>query len=226
MSLYLHNGSSETINVCLLHYDPDCSGVGGQPWRKTAWYVISPGQTILPDIFNIDLTTVNKYAGIYAYTASGSLDWQGNGNAWFAVSNGVHFDQCGEDEDNTSKWVDFEVVSFGASNVVAYLSIGDFNGPIPTLFTDSPRISVDVYNGEFYIYGGGFIPGSTVSIIYNYFSDGRVITDSADPSTAQVNVAGGISGYVLVPTLSNRGNLNVQAIDNNWGLIATASVNF
>jgi hypothetical protein len=228
MSLYLNNGSSETINVCLLHYDAGCSAVGGQPWKKTAWWVISPGQTIIPGTFyNVDLTTVNRYAGIYAFSASGKFDWQGSGNAWFEVSNGVHFDQCGEDENNTPKWVDFEVVSFGASNVVAYLSAGvNLNGPITGVATDSPRILLHVYMGQFYIYGAGFIPGSTVSIVYNYVSDGSVTTDSGDPYTAVVDAYGQIARYVPVSTLLNPGSLYVQAIDNNWGLTAAASANF
>src|ERR1700683_2674886 len=58
MALYINNGSSETINVSLLLYDPTCK-VGSQPWRKEAWWVINSGQTVKPNALDVNLTTVN-----------------------------------------------------------------------------------------------------------------------------------------------------------------------
>jgi hypothetical protein len=221
MSLFLNNRSPETINVSLLLYDPNCT-LGGQPWRKVAWYVINPGQTILPDVYyNIDLTTVNGWVGIYAYTASGDADWQGTGNAWFAVSDGVHFNQCGEDETNTPKWVDFEGVYFGWPNIVTYIgpSAGQINA-------NHPQISVSVGSGQFFISGAGFVPGSTVSTIYNYTYNGNLTTNSGDPDTASVDSSGNFSTFISVSTLFYSGNLSVQTVDVNWGLTATTSVDF
>jgi len=221
MSLYLNNGSSEIINVSLLLYDPSCT-IGGQPWRKLAWYVLNPGQTILPDVYyNVDLTTVNGWVGIYAYTASGDADWQGQGNAWFQVSDGVHFDQCGEDETNTPKWVDFYGVYFGHSDIVIYI------GPNANeVSSDYPHIAVSVGTAEFFIYGSGFVPGSTVQISYNYVYDGSITSNTGDPSTAQVDGSGNFSDTVGVSTLYYSGNLSVQTVDTNWGLTAITSVNF
>jgi hypothetical protein len=221
MSLYLNNRSSETINVCLLLYDPSCT-LGGQPWRKVAWYVISPGNTILPDVFyNVDLTKVNGWIGVYAYTASGDKDWQGTGNAWFRVSDGVHFNQCGEDETNTPKWVDFEGVYFGWSNIVVYI------GPAAKEITAThPQINVVVGSAQFFISGAGFVPGTTVSISYNYVYDGNLTSNTGAPSTVVIDSAGNFSTFVGVSTLFYDGNLSVQAVDTNWGLSATDSLSF
>jgi hypothetical protein len=193
--------------------------------------VINPGQTILPDVYyNVDLTKVNGWVGIYAYTASGDAAWQGTGNAWFAVSDGVGFDQCGEDESNTPKWVDFVGVYFGWPNIVVYTSsyptpIGGF---VTNLNSNHPQISVTVGSGQFFISGAGFVPGSTVSTLYNYVYDGNSnsTSNSGDPYTTSIDSFGNFSTYFPVSTLFYSGNLSVQTVDTNWGLSATTSVNF
>jgi hypothetical protein len=221
MALHIANTCSETINVALLLYDPGCT-LGGQPWRKVAWYVIAPGQTIIPNVLNVDLRTVNGWAGLYAYTASGDKDWQGTGNAWFAVSEGVHFNQCGEDETNCPKWVDFEPILFGGNaNIITYV------GPAARQINSvAPSIAVTPGEGAFFISGSGFVPGSTINVIYNYFpSYGGVTTNSGAPAVPSVNSSGGFTDIVSVSTLFYTGQLDVQATDNVFSeLSATVSV--
>ena len=98
MSLFVNNRASKAINVCFLVHDPSCTAKG-QPWRKRAWWTIHPKQTVLPDLFNVDLTTVNQWAGLYAFTGSGE-SWQGQGNGWFTVSDRLGLDQCADDRTN------------------------------------------------------------------------------------------------------------------------------
>jgi hypothetical protein len=221
MSLYLNNGTTEVINVALLFFNPSCT-IGGQPWEKVGWYVISPGQTSLPDVFfNVDLTTVNGWIGIYAYTASGDVQWEGDGNAWFAVSDGPGFRQCGEDETNTPKLVDFYGVNFGFPDIIVYISTtGEQITP------NHPQIFPRVGSGQFFLSGVGFVPGSTLSIIYNYVYDGNLTTNSGAPATASVDSDGNFGTTVDVSTLIYSGNLSVQAVDINWGLTANASISF
>lgn len=75
MALYVDNIASETVNVCFVIYYPECAS-SGQPWRKVAWYVTTPGLTIVPDILDADLNkesagySGNRNAYLYAYTAS------------------------------------------------------------------------------------------------------------------------------------------------------------
>jgi hypothetical protein len=221
MALHIANVSSDTVNVCLLLFDPGCT-VGGQPWRKVAWYVIGPGQTIVPDVLNVDLRTVNRFAGLFAFNASGDKDWQGTENAFFFVSDGVAFDQCAEDNTNTPKEVDFVIIDFaGNSDVITYL------GPeARQIRSVAPSIAVSPGSGAFFISGRGFAPGSTVNVVYNYFpSSGGVTTNSGDPATPSVGSSGEFTDIVFVSTLVEPGQLDVRATDNNFtGLTAAVSV--
>jgi len=222
MPLFISNTSSETISASLLIYDPNCQNTGGQPWRKIAWYNSSPGQTIIPDALNVDLRTVNGWAGIYAYGTAGS-DWQGSGNAWFQVTGGVHFNQCGEDETNCVRWVDFWGTFFnGQPSTIIY--VGPSSGQITAT---QPQISVNPGSGMFFISGSGFAPGTSVNVVYNYVYDGNVTSNSGAPSVVSVDSSGNFSTFVYVSTLLYSGTLDVQATDNNFGdLNATTSVSF
>jgi hypothetical protein len=92
---------------------------------------------------HVDLRTVNGIAGLFAFTASGDKDWQGTGNAFFFVSDGAAFNQCGDDNTNCPKQVDFEVISFaGNSDVITYLGQEpDRSGPSPRRSL-SPQVPV------------------------------------------------------------------------------------
>jgi hypothetical protein len=219
MALHIANISSATVNVSLLIFDSGCT-VGNQPWRKVAWYVIGPGATIIPDVLAMDLTTVNRFAGVYANSTAGGKDWQGTGNAWFFVSDGVHFNQCGDDNTNCPKQVDFEVIDFGGnSDVITYL------GPsAPQINTIPSSIAVTPGAGAFFISGRGFAPGSSVNIIYNYFpSSGGVTTNSGSPNVAFIDSSGGFTDIVSVSTLFETGHLDVRASDNNFPELSASS---
>jgi len=228
MGLYVDNIAAETVNVCFVIYDPSCGGVGGQPWRKVAWYVITPGSTILPDIFNADLNKTsagysgNRYAYLYAYTASDDKEWQGTGNAWVEVSGGVHFNQCIEDEANCVKWVDFEGMDFaGQATDIVYIGWPSASG----IFTTTPAISVDPGEGEFYLSGSGFSSDSTVSILYTYTDDNGDLTQAT--YQAGTSGYGNVADTVPVSTLLGPGTLEVQVTDENHpALSATTTVTF
>src|SRR5579862_5137313 len=121
MALYLSNLSPiSEISVSLLIYDPGCQP-SGQPWRKTGWWNLNPGQSILPSALNVNLTTVNSWVGIYAY--SGGVSWQGTGNAWFKIPRPAAFNQCGENENNCNLWVDYYGIEFtGDADYVVYFN--------------------------------------------------------------------------------------------------------
>jgi hypothetical protein len=232
MALFLSNVTLETLNVSLLIYDPTCT-IGGQPWRKVAWYVILPGQTVVPDVLAVDLRTVNGWVGLYAYTASGSEEWQGSGNAWFAVSNGVHFNQCGDDNTNCPKYVDFRPIFFdGNSDILAY--IGPYSGldsdiraePHP-LHVTPPRIN-DMYvnwqpQNVVLVNGMGFVPGTVVMVTFEYnLPDGSGSSNVLRPSFTPVNREGYFE--ILIPVIitpTGVGKFTTQALDFSYGLSAT-----
>ena len=223
MALYIANSSSETINVCLILFDPSCT-TGGVPFRKVAWWVIGPGQTIVPDALNVDLTTINRYEYIYAYSASGDMIWQSSENRWALLSSGAAFSQCAEDNTpNMTRWADFEQMDFaGHSNMVAY--IGPSTNPI---VVEAPAIGVDPGEGAFYVYGSGFVPGSSVNITYNYEYASGLTTNSGSPDTANVFYDGSFSTIVYVSTLLYSGTLAVEVVDNGFpALNATVTESF
>jgi hypothetical protein len=203
--LLVNNGTSETLNVSFLIYDPGCSA-SGQPWRKEAWWVIPAGQTILPNIFDLDLTSVNGWVGAYAFTASRDKDWQGTGNAWFKVSNGVHFDQCGENEANCPNWVDFEGMYLGKPNMIAYFgpNRNEIAGPI------APTISLTLGDGDFYVSGRGFVPGSNVELTWD-FDSGEEFTQGT--ATLPVSSSGTVATIVTSNVLIFEGTLTALAKD-------------
>lgn len=208
MALFLNNRYRETINVSLLLYDPGCSG-SGQPWRKEAWWVIQPGQTILPDAMNVDLTTVNGWVGMYAFSETGDADWQGAGNAWFMVSDGVWFNQCGEDESKCAKWVDYKGMYLGHPDMIAYVgsTAGELQGPV------APYIYVSQGYGEFYVSGSGFVPYGTVTLIWDF----KTNTDFTQ-GTETLNVAldGTIYQTISSSVLIYEGTLDAQATDDTF----------
>jgi hypothetical protein len=222
MALFLNNRSSEILNVSLLKYDPSCK-VGGQPWRKEGWWVLNPGQTLKPDAFDVNLTTVNGWAGVYAYTASGDKDWQGTGNAWFEVTGGNVFNQCGEDETNCKKWVDFYGVLFGgAADYITYI------GPNANQIAGhAPFISItagynQLFGPSFYISGFGFVPGTKVTIGWEYVYGGGLAENLA-ATTLVVGGDGTFSDIIGVYWITYPGTLNVIATDSAWNLTAKAT---
>jgi len=223
MSLFLSNRNSQIINVALLMYDPGCT-VGGQPWRKDGWWVLNPGQTLKPNALDVDLRTVNQWVGIYAYTASGDTSWQGTGNAWFTVTNGAAFNQCGEVQTNTPKWVDFYGVNFGgAGDYIAYV------GPQANVITGhGPSISITAGEGqpfgaEFFISGVGFVPGTSVEIGWEYAYGGGV-AENQTAASITVGSDGTFSDIIACYWITYQGQLSVKAVDSAWNLTATASV--
>lgn len=221
MPLFVSNACPETVWASLLVYDPRCQG-RGQPWRKIAWYSFNPGRTGIPDALGVDLTTVNGWAGIYAYAASGK-NWQGSGNAWFQVTNRMHFNQCSEDETNCMQWVDFWGVYFnGQSSTIVY--IGPDSGQIRST---QPCISVTPGSGMFFISGRGFAPGSSAMVIYNYFYGSNIISNSSYPNVVSIDSSGNFSDFIYVSNLLYSGHLKVQATDNIFNdLNAATSVSF
>jgi hypothetical protein len=224
MALYLSNRTSETINVSLLLYDPSCT-LGGQPWRKEAWWVISAGQSVKPNALDVNLTTVNGWVGIYAYTASGDKNWQGTGNAWFEVTGGLHFDQCGEDETNCTKWVDYYGVQFaGDPEYVTYIgpNANEVSGHAPSISITAGENTL--VGPGFFISGAGFIPGSTITIGWEYvYEDG--LAENLTATTITVGSDGSFSDIVGVYWITYAGTLSVKATDSAWGLNASATVN-
>jgi len=226
MALFLCNVTLETLNVSLLIYDPTCT-IGGQPWRKVAWYVVAPGQTVLPDVLFVDLRTVNGWIGVYASTASGSKDWQGTGNAWFAVSNGVHFNQCGDDNTNCPKYVDFKPILFeGHSDILVYM--GPFGGldargsaAEQFHFTQPAVNDMFVMNGSVLVTGMGFVPGTTVMVLFDYIlPDGSFTSNALLPSFTLVDREGYIDILIpaIIPPHSVAGKLTAQILDFAYGL--------
>ena len=219
MALYVDNTTSETLNVSFLIWDGGCAA-SGQPWRKVAWYVIAPGRVIVPDILDVDLTTVNRYAYLYAYTASQDKDWQGTGNSWGEVSSGVHFDQCLLDETNCVKWVDFETLDFaGHTTDIVYV------GPnAEEIVLATPTIEVISGQAQFYVSGTGFSAAGSVTVAFNYVDDNGDLTTGT--FTACTSRYGSFSDIIDVPTLLYSGELAVEVTDVNYpGLTATIQIN-
>jgi hypothetical protein len=222
MALYISNTTSETLNASLLIYDPSCT-IGGQPWRKEAWWVIGARQTVKPNALDLNLRTVNQWVGLYAYTASGDKSWQGTGNAWFEVTGGLGFNQCGENQANCVKWVDYYGLNLnGASEYVAYV------GPNSNQVTGGGQ-SISIAAGVnqligpgFYVSGSGFIPGSTITIQWEYAYDGGV-AENLSAATITVGSNGTFSDLVPVYWVTYAGTLNVKAVDSAWGLNASAT---
>jgi hypothetical protein len=223
MALYINNRTSETVNLSLLILDHNCT-VGGQPWRKEGWWVMKAGQTTNPAPVYVNLTTINGWIGIYAYTASGDKSWQGTGNAWFEVTNGGAFNQCGENNSNCPKWVDYYGVTPHGSDFVTYIgpNANEVSGSAPTISIVAGENGV--FGPSFYISGAGFIPGSTVTVGWEYvYGDG--VAENLTAATENVGSDGTFSDIISVYWITYTGTLSVKAVDSAWGLTATASEN-
>jgi hypothetical protein len=208
------------MSVSLLIYDPGCKP-SGQPWRKVGWWNLKAGQSLLPDALNVNLTTVNSWVGIYAY--SGVLSWQGTGNAWFKIPRPSGFNKCGEDETNCTLWVDYYGIEFtGDPDFVVY--IGDPNQI--TGYAPSISITPGEYpiGAGFEIEAAGFIPGSTVTVGWDYVYEGGADEDqNLNAATFTVMPDGTFGAILAVYWMRYAGKLTVQAVDSAWGLKATAT---
>ena len=225
MALFLCNVTTlETLNVSLLIYDPTCTI---RPWRKVGWYVFAPGQTVLPDVLAVDLRTVNGWIGLYAYTASGSMDWQGtDSNTWIAVSNLAHFNQCIDDYKDCPKIVNFKPIFFeGYSDILVYM--GPFGGldsrgsAAEQFHYTQPAVNeMWIMDGSVLVTGMGFVPGTTVYIYWEWaMFDGSVVGSSIFPSSTRVDQEGYIS--IQIPAIVEHrggGKLTAQIVDPAYGL--------
>jgi hypothetical protein len=128
MALYFCNEYSNTVYVAILYYDQTC-GVANQNFKKSGWYAVNPGQTMVPNIPSLygDLRQGNARAYFFAEEYSGSQGevWHGTGNAWASIPNGDAFTQCSEDLANTQQQVDFYDIEFrGFSDVFVMIYEG------------------------------------------------------------------------------------------------------
>jgi len=166
----------------------------------------------------------------YVYTASGSEEWQGTCNAWFAVSNGVHFNQCDDDNTNCPKYVDFRPILFdGNSDILAY--IGPYSGLDPIiraephpLHVTPPRVNdILIMDGSVLVAGMGFVPGTAVMVLFDYIlPDGSGSTNMLRTSFTPVNRQGYIEILIpaIIPPHSVEGRLTSQILDFAYGLSA------
>jgi uncharacterized membrane protein len=220
MALFISNRNTDIINVVLSTLDNSC---GAWPWRKRAWWVIPPGQTIIPNALGMPLNTVNRFAYLYAFSASGDKEWRDD-NFLVNVSTGVHFDQCEVDNTNCPRRVGEVQMDFaGNPNIVMY--VGPNAGQ-----TDlrPPGIAVTPGHGAFFISGRGFSSGGQVSVVYNYFPvSGGVTTNSGSPAIVSVSSDGTFTSIISVSTLLYPGHIDVRATDTRFSaLSATTSVSF
>ena len=226
MALYINNGSSETINVALVLHDPsrvDCQS--SDNWVKYGWWVLGPGITEKPNVLDVSLATVNRFAALFAFTASNDESWQGRGNNWYEVSEPRGFTQCLEDNTNCSVWADFFPIDFaGHPELVTYI------GPNANQVNVSPPI-ISIVAGEnelfgpsFYVSGHGFIPGSTVTISWTYVYDGD-LTQNSNAATLSVGSDGSFTDIIACWPIAYVGTLSVEAVDSAWGLNASATEN-
>jgi hypothetical protein len=67
-TIRFHNGSSKTVSVAVLMYDPDKCGGEGKNYRSAGWYNLAPGET------RSVMKTSNAF-GYYAVSADGRYVW-------------------------------------------------------------------------------------------------------------------------------------------------------
>ena len=67
-TIRFHNGTSKTVSVAVLMYDPDKCGGEGKNYRSAGWYNLAPGET------RSVMKTSNAF-GYYAVSADGRYVW-------------------------------------------------------------------------------------------------------------------------------------------------------
>src|SRR6185437_6082459 len=96
----------QTAYVALLLYDSGCSP---DPWRKSGWYRIDPGQTV--EIFGTDLRDLaTPNWAWFADTGADGPSWSG-GN-WYRVPHNAAFNQCYDDDTGCNALWAFKAASF------------------------------------------------------------------------------------------------------------------
>ena len=110
MSLFFANTYRDPIWIAFAYYDPSC-GPTNQNFRKLGWWEVGGNGTVF-EAWNVDLTTVNRFAYFYAESANDGANWSGTGNAWLSVNPLSAFDQCAFESTPNAQWVDFYEIDF------------------------------------------------------------------------------------------------------------------
>ena len=136
MALHFENEYSSTIFVAVLYSgtnDP-CSAAN-QYFSKIGWYGVAPGQTIIPNVSQLDTdlryAPANARAYVFAeqYSGSEGATFSGSDGYWYEVPNGAAFSQCLEDNTNCQQTVDFDDIEFDGYADVTVI-FGPSNGQI------------------------------------------------------------------------------------------------
>jgi hypothetical protein len=85
----------------------------------------------------------------------------------------------------------------------------------------------ELFGYSFFIWGQGFLPGSTVTIDWQYKTSGSPSTFTQHPDAANVSVGSGgtFSDIVECAPVKFKGTLSVRARDKASGLSAEATEN-
>ncbi len=144
MSLHFKNSYSSAVYVGVLYSGTnDPCNAANQYFSKEGWYGVAPGQTIVPNIaqLNTDLryAPANARAYVFAeqYSGSGGATFSGSAGYWYEVPNGAAFSQCLEDNTNCQQTVDFYDVEF-EGNADVTVVFGPGAGQISVTRTNPP----------------------------------------------------------------------------------------
>ena len=74
MSLSFVNGYSSPVSIMFEFYHPECQTVANDPWQRTGWYNLAPGQKGL--VFSGDVHQINRFWYFFAQSTDGAY-WNG-----------------------------------------------------------------------------------------------------------------------------------------------------
>jgi hypothetical protein len=150
------------------------------------------------------LTVTNRWTYLYAF--GGTREFQGSDHIDVHVSDGLHLNQCRDDDTNCPKGVDFAAIDFaGHESVIVYL--GPNGGEIRST---TAMAEATPFPFGFTATASGFSANSTMAC--KFIWDGQ-----PDPTAgcfgASSDGYGNVYADVSVPTLDGSGTLTVEITD-------------
>jgi hypothetical protein len=119
MALHFENQYPATIYVAVLYSGTnDPCGAANSYFSKAGWYGVATGQTIIPNISQLDTdlryapANARCYVWAQQYAGSVGATFAGTAGYWYEVPNGAAFGQCLNDNTNCQQWVDFDDIEF------------------------------------------------------------------------------------------------------------------
>jgi hypothetical protein len=173
-------------------------------YRKTGWYQVPSGETLIPDKFSENLT--GGYIYLYGINDNG-VQYTEVDPKWLQINSRVHFDQCEDDNSNCDKSVGFRSIDPRGTYPGYFLTFH----PDGTIVQEPPHFNAYNFRDQaFDVIGSGFVQGSKLKISWTYELDNG--HQSIGHSDAYADPTG-FTASLYAPGLQGKGVLRITVYD-------------